>query len=78
MWALFLGIATPKRYRNICPATLMRSTSPYRYGCSEMEKESIILRATLKCLGLLPPKIMGWGRNGLIFLGRIGVGCIGH
>lgn len=56
MWALFLGIATPKRYRNICPATVMRSTSPYRYGCSEVEKESIILRTTLKCLGLLPSK----------------------
>lgn len=28
--------------------------------------------------GITALKIMGWGRNGLIFLGRIGVGCIGH
>lgn len=37
MWALCLGVATPKRYRNVCPAAVMPSTSPYSYGCSEME-----------------------------------------
>lgn len=75
MRALRLGAATPKTYRNI------RSNAPnltiqewlQGNGKGQCNFKDYLMVGFQLMAGITVPKRMGWGRNGLISLGKIGV-----